>query len=83
MLVSYHTSEEFSTKIRLIFTIGISPEEVQILQQEIHYVVHCAATVDFRERLDNAIKKNVLGTLQLFELAKTFRNLKGIILKDL
>jgi nucleoside-diphosphate-sugar epimerase len=49
------------------------------LQNEVHYVVHCAATVDFRERLDNAVKKNVLGTLQLFECAKTFHNLKGFV----
>lgn len=50
-----------------------------MLQNEVNYVVHCAATVDFREKLENAMKKNVLGTLQLFDLAKTFKNLIGFV----
>jgi len=63
----------------ILENVGLSPQDLRTLQNEVHYVVHCAATVDFRERLDNAVKKNVLGTLQLFDTAKTFKHLLGFI----
>jgi len=63
----------------LFDNIGLSPADMAALQNEVHYVVHCAATVDFRERLDSAVKKNVLGTLQLFDVTKTFKSLLGFV----
>ena len=51
--------------------------DINRLRREVNIVIHCAAVVDFKERLDLAVKKNVLGTLGLFEMAKTFDNLQA------
>jgi len=59
--------------------LGFSREDLAMVQDEVNVIVHCAATVDFKERLDEATKKNVLGSLQLLEVAKGCRNLEAFI----
>jgi fatty acyl-CoA reductase len=58
---------------------GIATNEIANLQSKINYVIHCAASVDFREKLDDAIRKNTLGTMKIFSFAKTCTSLQGFI----
>jgi len=59
--------------------LGLSQSDMKLLQDNVNLVVHCAASVDFKARLDIAVKQNVLGTLALFELAKSFRHLQAFV----
>jgi FlaA1/EpsC-like NDP-sugar epimerase len=49
---------------------GISADVLTELYSNVHIILHCAAVVDFNERLDRAIELNVLGTLRMLDLAK-------------
>ncbi|PRP88456.1 hypothetical protein PROFUN_03173 [Planoprotostelium fungivorum] len=55
--------------------LGLSKSDYKLLCEQVNIVVHCAATVDFRERLDVATMQNVMGTLNIFELSRTFQRL--------
>jgi len=59
--------------------IGLKDKDVKRLREEVNIVIHCAASTDFKERLDDAVRKNVVGTLQLFELSKTFKHLECFV----
>jgi len=59
--------------------LGLSKKDHQLLKERVNVVVHCAATVDFKERLDIAAKQNVLGTLNIFELSRGFSRLESFI----
>eukprot|EP01117_Protostelium_nocturnum_P019428 TRINITY_DN8428_c0_g1_i3.p1 TRINITY_DN8428_c0_g1~~TRINITY_DN8428_c0_g1_i3.p1 ORF type:complete len:1163 (-),score=522.34 TRINITY_DN8428_c0_g1_i3:54-3542(-) len=59
--------------------LGLKPKDLEMVRQQAQVIVHCAATVDFKERLDKAVRQNVLGTLNLFELAKTFNHLQCFV----
>jgi len=59
--------------------LGLSANDHRMLKEQANIVVHCAATVDFRERLDIATKQNVLGTLNIFELARGFHHLECFV----
>jgi len=48
----------------------------KILEQELQVILHVAATIKFSERLDTAIRLNVLGTLKLLELGKRCKKLE-------
>jgi fatty acyl-CoA reductase len=50
--------------------LGIAPDLYATIVQEIHFIVHLAATVDFNERLDVSAKLNTLGALRVLTLAK-------------
>jgi hypothetical protein len=39
----------------------MTEEWIQRLQANLHIVLHCAAVVDFNERLDRAVELNVMG----------------------
>ncbi|XP_073847023.1 putative fatty acyl-CoA reductase CG8306 [Musca autumnalis] len=56
--------------------LGISPENIEILRNEVNLVVHCAATVRFDETLRKAVFLNVRGTKYCLDLASTFKNLQ-------
>lgn len=59
--------------------IGVSSEDQEMLIKNVNVVIHLAASIDFKERLDKAIESNVLGTLRLFNLAKKFHNLNCFV----
>lgn len=46
--------------------LGLQEKDYRRIVEEVNIVVHCAATVDFKERLDDAVRKNVLGKHFLF-----------------
>lgn len=58
---------------------GISPDMQVQLQNEVNIILHCAAVVDFNERLDRAIELNVLGTLRMLDLAKQCQNIAAFV----
>ncbi|RUS28863.1 male sterility protein-domain-containing protein [Jimgerdemannia flammicorona] len=49
--------------------LGISPDDRAMLVAHVNIVIHCAATMDFNERLDLSLEINTLGTLRLMDLA--------------
>uniref|UniRef100_A0A1I8M430 Fatty acyl-CoA reductase n=1 Tax=Musca domestica TaxID=7370 RepID=A0A1I8M430_MUSDO len=76
-----HSLDWVISKVKLIAgdvmepQLGISPEDIEILRNEVSIVVHCAATVRFDEALRNAVFLNVRGTRYMLDLASTFKNL--------
>ncbi len=59
--------------------IGMSKRSIEFLENNCHIILHCAAVVDFNERLDKAIELNVLGSLRLMELAQRCKNLQAFV----
>ena len=49
---------------------GIKKEVLEELYETLEIVIHCAAVVDFNERLDRAVELNVMGPIRLLEIAK-------------
>eukprot|EP00756_Hemistasia_phaeocysticola_P022602 Hpha_TRINITY_DN15844_c1_g4::TRINITY_DN15844_c1_g4_i1::g.187196::m.187196/K13356/FAR; alcohol-forming fatty acyl-CoA reductase len=50
--------------------LGLSPEDAKELAEKVEVVFHLAATINFDERLDEAIRLNVLGSLRVLALAR-------------
>ena len=51
--------------------LGIKKEDLDLIQAHggVDILFHCAATVNFTERIDRAVGLNILGTLKLLEMA--------------
>lgn len=50
-----------------------------VLIENVNIIIHCAATADFNARLDDAIKINVKGPLEVLGLAKRIKNLENFV----
>ncbi|XP_017856195.1 PREDICTED: putative fatty acyl-CoA reductase CG5065 [Drosophila arizonae] len=59
--------------------LGISPNEREIIKENVNIVLHSAATVRFDEKLKMAIAINVHGTKELIKLAKEIVHLKALV----
>lgn len=59
--------------------LGLSPQDRQMLVDNINVVIHSAATLDFQENLRPTVKINLLGTRQVMELCKDAKNLKVMV----
>eukprot|EP01095_Lingulamoeba_sp_RSL-Kostka_P017255 TRINITY_DN8857_c1_g1_i1.p1 TRINITY_DN8857_c1_g1~~TRINITY_DN8857_c1_g1_i1.p1 ORF type:complete len:170 (-),score=52.38 TRINITY_DN8857_c1_g1_i1:112-621(-) len=57
--------------------LGMSDEDLELIQNEVNVFIHSAATIEFNEPLNVALKLNVLGTLNLFKIAKKAKNLEA------
>lgn len=55
--------------------LGISKDDMKQMEN-VSFVIHCAATINFTEPLWNAIALNIRGTRDTLEIAKSFTNLK-------
>ncbi|KAI8381317.1 male sterility protein-domain-containing protein [Radiomyces spectabilis] len=55
--------------------LSMMEEDRQMIIDNVNVVIHCAATLDYHERLDLALETNTLGTLRLMDLADECRNL--------
>jgi len=53
--------------------LGMSSKDIAMVQENVNIFIHSAATVNFTERLPDAISLNVLGSLRLFEMAQNAR----------
>jgi thioester reductase-like protein len=58
---------------------GISERDRAILAQQVSIVFHCAASIDFEERIDRAIELNVRGALKMYDLALSFESCKAFV----
>jgi len=56
--------------------LGLSDVDFNILCDNIHIVVHCAATLDFETDLKTAVNINLLGTKRILELSKKIKHLQ-------
>ncbi|KAK3603214.1 hypothetical protein CHS0354_036144 [Potamilus streckersoni] len=59
--------------------LGISEEDKQLLQNEIHIVFHSAATIRFDEPLRLALELNVLGVRKMVQLCQDFKQLQVFV----
>ena len=55
--------------------LSLSDQDRETIIQEVHVVIHCAATLDYHERLDLALETNTFGTLRLMDLADECYNM--------
>ncbi|KAI9251252.1 male sterility protein-domain-containing protein [Sporodiniella umbellata] len=47
--------------------------------EHVHLVIHCAAALNFNERLDLALETNTLGTLRIMDLADECKHMEAFI----
>ncbi|CAH0548830.1 unnamed protein product [Brassicogethes aeneus] len=57
--------------------LGISSENRELLQKEVEYIFHMAATIRFDEQLKKAVLLNTRGTKLMLELAKGCKKLQA------
>ncbi len=59
--------------------VGISEADRAQLHENVNIIIHCAAVVDFNERLDRAIELNAMGSLRMLEIGKQCKNLGAFL----
>lgn len=59
--------------------VGLSAKDLEMLRTSVNHIIHCAANVDFNERLDRAVELNVYGSLRLMEIAQKFTDLHSFL----
>ncbi|CEF59512.1 Male sterility, NAD-binding domain and NAD(P)-binding domain and Fatty acyl-CoA reductase family-containing protein [Strongyloides ratti] len=59
--------------------LGMSNESIQLLQEKISIVFHCAATVKFDDILRVSLTMNLIGTHKLVEICRNMKNLKSLV----
>ncbi|KAL2715979.1 putative fatty acyl-CoA reductase CG8306 [Vespula squamosa] len=59
--------------------LGLSNEDRSKLIENVHIVVHSAATLDFEASLKNAVFINLLGTRRVIQLCQEIKNLKALV----
>jgi len=57
----------------------LNEEVTNMLIENVNVIIHCAATADFNARLDDAIKINVKGPMEVLSLAKRIKNLENFV----
>lgn len=55
--------------------LAMRPEDRQRLMKELQVIINCAASVDFNERLCDAININYMGCLRMLDLAHDCPNI--------
>ena len=59
--------------------VGISESDREMLYDNVNIIIHCAAVVDFNERLDRAIELNAMGSLRMLEIGKKCKNIGAFL----
>ncbi|KAG0188479.1 cyclin-dependent kinase inhibitor far1 [Apophysomyces sp. BC1034] len=59
--------------------LALAADEYKILTDNVNIVINCAGAVDGHERLDISVKVNVLGTVNLIELANNCVSMTAFI----
>ncbi|KAJ3150428.1 cyclin-dependent kinase inhibitor far1 [Geranomyces variabilis] len=59
--------------------LGIAADMQRNLQENVTAILHCAAVVDFDERLDRSMAMNVTGTLELIKLADSCKQMDAFV----
>ncbi|XP_022122437.2 putative fatty acyl-CoA reductase CG8306 [Pieris rapae] len=83
-LLENHSKEIFKKLIPVsgdvgVEDLGLSPEDRQLLVDNVNVVIHSAATLDFEDGLKPTVKINVLGTKRILELCKQIKDLKVLV----
>lgn len=59
--------------------LDLSAEDYEELRQNTNIIINSAASIDFNQRLDQALQINALGTLRVVELAKSCKRLEAFV----
>lgn len=59
--------------------LGLSSEDYQTVVDQVNVIIHCAASIDFRERLDKAISSNLYASLNMLDLSKRLKNVVAYV----
>uniref|UniRef100_A0A1B6D9A9 Fatty acyl-CoA reductase n=1 Tax=Clastoptera arizonana TaxID=38151 RepID=A0A1B6D9A9_9HEMI len=59
--------------------LGLIDEDITILQENVHIVIHSAATLDFEASLKTTVNINLLGTRRLVSFCHTMHNFKALV----
>ncbi|KAI8333643.1 male sterility protein-domain-containing protein [Chlamydoabsidia padenii] len=59
--------------------LSMSNDDREKVVDNIQVVLHCAATVDYNERLDLSLETNTLGTLRLMDLADECNKMESFV----
>lgn len=59
--------------------LGLSPEDKNELINNVDIILNSAASVDFNQRLDQAVQINTMGTLRVLKLAKACKHIKSFV----
>ena len=63
----------------LIDPPGMSADAIAFMHENIDVIIHCAAVVDFNERIDRAIELNVMGAVRLMQIAQRCKKISAFI----
>ena len=50
----------------IINQLGLSKEDMTLIENNVNVIINCAASVDFNAKLLDALTINVIGVLQLY-----------------
>lgn len=59
--------------------LGLSDEHLEQIRNQVSVVMHCAATVNFNEKLKMSLQLNVLSVQQLLAFCRTFSSLVAFV----
>ncbi|XP_053203121.1 putative fatty acyl-CoA reductase CG5065 [Panonychus citri] len=59
--------------------LGISDDQLKLLQENVSVIIHSAATVKFNEKLRQAVNINLVGTRRMIKLAHSLTKLKAFV----
>ncbi|KAI7869336.1 male sterility protein-domain-containing protein [Spinellus fusiger] len=59
--------------------LSITEQDKATLVRDVNIVIHCAATLDYHERLDLSLEANTLGTLRLMDLADDCKDMEVFV----
>ncbi|KAI8329604.1 male sterility protein-domain-containing protein [Choanephora cucurbitarum] len=59
--------------------LSISETDRENIINHVHIVIHCAATLNYNERLDLALETNTLGTLRMMDLADECKHMEAFV----
>jgi len=59
--------------------LSLSPEDFAEITQNLQVIFNCAASVDFNQKLNEALQINTLGSLRMLELSKHCGNIENFV----
>lgn len=59
--------------------LGISEEDRQAIINNVHVVIHSAASLDFNQPLRTTVTINLLGTRYVMQLCEQIRNIQAVV----
>lgn len=83
-MINERTDKVFSKLIPVIGdvseeSLGISPEDRQTIINNVHVVIHSAASLDFNQPLRTTVNINLLGTRYVMELCEEMKSLQAMV----